>query len=57
MKGITSIVAGFAAALGADAAAHAEDITIATVNNPDAIISRARPGSLAKRTSKSGETQ
>ena len=38
MKGITSIVAGFAAALGAGAAAHAEDITIATVNNGDMII-------------------
>ena len=38
MKGITSIVAGLAAALGAGAAAHAEDITIATVNNGDMII-------------------
>ncbi|UDL96275.1 sugar ABC transporter substrate-binding protein [Lichenihabitans sp. PAMC28606] len=38
MKGITSIVAGFAAALGAGASAHAEDITIATVNNGDMII-------------------
>ena len=38
MKGITSIVAGFAAALGANAAASAEDLTIATVNNGDMII-------------------